>query len=271
MQVGYDDISNTPLYGVSNDFKHSPYANLVGNGYYTEQTRTGASNVALEYDMSSLVKGLKSKTYLGVNILNLTRLGKAENYIAYIPSFKPDISGADSLVLGRVSEHTGFDMVNQVKLYDFYAHNYKMFQNFTYERTFGNHDIQSSLTYFISKVVLNDTQEPRRLQNGVWSTNYSFRNKYILQGVLNYAGTYAFDKGNRYAMFPAAGVAWVISDESFMSGVKAINYLKLRAEYGTIGYESFMSPFRFRDDWNVNNTGAAFGPISNFTRWFGTN
>ena len=41
--------------------------------------------------MSDLIKGLKSKTFVGFNALDLIRIGKAENYIAYIatPSKSP--------------------------------------------------------------------------------------------------------------------------------------------------------------------------------------
>ena len=92
----------------------------------------------------------------------------------------------------------------------------------------------------------------------------------MFQGVLNYAGTYSFAKDKRYAMFPAAGFGWVISDESFMSKIKGINYLKLRAEAGINGYESFLPPFYDLDRWGVNTSGAAFGPYST-NQWFGSN
>lgn len=270
--AGYDEVSNNPWYGVSANYGTNPIGSMLGNGYYTEQTRIGTSNVELEYDMSHFIKGLKSRSYLGVNILNLTRLGKAEDYTAYIATPSKTALGVDTILLARDNNHVGFNMTDQVKLHDFYSHNYNMFQSFVYERSFGNHDIQSTLTYFISKGILNDTEEPRRQQNGVWSANYSFRNKYILQGVMNYAGTYSFAKDKRYALFPSGGAAWVISEEGFMSNVKAINFLKIRAEYGMIGFESFLPPFYYRDRWNVNNTGTAFGPGStSYSRWFGTN
>jgi hypothetical protein len=47
-----------PWYGVSANYNTNPIGNIMKNGYYTESGRTGAFNVALEYDMSHITKGL---------------------------------------------------------------------------------------------------------------------------------------------------------------------------------------------------------------------
>ena len=117
---------------------------------------------------------------------------------------------------------------------------------------------------------MNGIEEPQRQQNVIWTGLYSYNNKYSIQGVMNYAGTYSFDKGKRYAMFPSVGLGWVVSEEPFMSDVKFVNYLKLRGEAGILGYENFMAPFYYLDRWNTNSTGSAFGPYS-AVQWFGSN
>ena len=66
---------------------------MVDNGYYNETGRLGAANVALNYDMNHLVKGLKSRTYVGFNAYNLTRIGKAEQFAAYIATPNADNFG----------------------------------------------------------------------------------------------------------------------------------------------------------------------------------
>src|SRR5690606_4095068 len=57
--------------------------------------------------------------------------------------------------------------------------------------------------------------------------------------------------------------------EHFMEQIKPIDYLKIWAEAGILGYESFFSPFHYRDRWTTS-TGAAFGPAPT-GRWFGQN
>jgi hypothetical protein len=91
-----------------------------------------------------------------------------------------------------------------------------------------------------------------------------------LQGVLNYAGTYSFDKDKKYALFPSIGAGWVMSEEPFMKGLSFLNYMKLHAEAGILGYESFLPPYYYRDVWSGNTSGAVFGPYST-NQWFGSN
>jgi len=65
--------------------------------------------------------------------------------------------------------------------------------------------------------------------------NYTFDNKYIAQLVVRRDGSSNFGPNNRWGTFPAASVAWKISDEKFMQGIPWLNDLKLRGEYGISG------------------------------------
>ncbi|HLK27109.1 MAG TPA: TonB-dependent receptor [Puia sp.] len=65
--------------------------------------------------------------------------------------------------------------------------------------------------------------------------NYIFDNKYIAQVVVRRDGSSNFGESNRFGTFPAASVAWKISEENFMKDLHFINDLKLRAEYGISG------------------------------------
>ncbi|WP_316814153.1 TonB-dependent receptor [Pedobacter heparinus] len=65
--------------------------------------------------------------------------------------------------------------------------------------------------------------------------NYIFKEKYILYATLRADGSSKFGPSNRWGYFPAASVAWRISDEEFIKDVKVISDLKLRLSYGEAG------------------------------------
>jgi TonB-linked SusC/RagA family outer membrane protein len=65
--------------------------------------------------------------------------------------------------------------------------------------------------------------------------DYVFDDKYIVSGTLRYDGSSRFGENNRFGLFPAASVGWVISQESFLQNFKLISNLKLRAGYGVVG------------------------------------
>lgn len=269
IHAAYDSASSDYWYGVSSAYDQNPIGNMLKNGYYTESGRTGLANIGLDYDMSHIIPGLTSKTYGSFDVYTLVRIGKAENYTAYIVSNELASDGvSDTTVLTRV--HAGVDQSDEQKLHDFYYNRYGFYQNFTYDQTFGKHKVNSTLTYFLSKFLRNQIEEPQRQQNVVWMGNYNYNDKYSLQAVVNYAGTYSFDKENRYDFFPSVGASWVISEEPFLKNVKFLNYLKLRAQGGILGYEGFISPYYWRSRWNVNSSGTKFGP-SPVDQWLGAN
>lgn len=69
--------------------------------------------------------------------------------------------------------------------------------------------------------------------------NYSFQNKYLLEGNFRVDASSKFAKGNRTGFFPSVSAGWLVSDENFMEPVKnTINTLKLRASYGTLGNQN---------------------------------
>ena len=264
-----DPLLKKPWYGVNtSSFANNPVARLVNNGYYRETGRSGNTSLALNYDLKNFLPGLKSKTFVDFQAFNMVRIGKAEDYIAYnvTPIFSK-VSGADSTYT-LTKSHDGVDMPSQAKLHDYYYQRFGVYQTFSYDKDFGDHNLQSTLTYYISKTSMNGIEEPRRQQNGVFSGIYTYKDKYSIHGVANYAGTYSFDKGKRYAMFPAIGIGWVVSEEKFMSKLKFIDYLKLRGETGRVGFDANTSPYYYNTVLTYNTSGTKFGPAPT-GYWFG--
>lgn len=66
-------------------------------------------------------------------------------------------------------------------------------------------------------------------------TNYKFADKYLVSLSGRIDGSSRFGTNNRYGFFPAVSAGWVLSEEKFMSGIKPLSFLKLRASYGIVG------------------------------------
>ncbi len=60
--------------------------------------------------------------------------------------------------------------------------------------------------------------------------------KYFLEGTVRRDGSSRFSSANRYGTFPAASVAWAMSQENFMAGTKSwLDLMKLRFGWGVSG------------------------------------
>ena len=68
--------------------------------------------------------------------------------------------------------------------------------------------------------------------------NYKFMDRYLLGLSYRYDGSSIFQEDNRFGSFPAVSAGWIISDESFMSNVSFINFLKVRGSVGQQGNSS---------------------------------
>jgi TonB-linked SusC/RagA family outer membrane protein len=68
--------------------------------------------------------------------------------------------------------------------------------------------------------------------------NYGFRDRYLLTITGRADGSSRLSGGSKWAFFPSVSAGWVLSDESFLNGVKAMSFLKLRAGYGQVGNTS---------------------------------
>src|SRR5258706_7972985 len=65
--------------------------------------------------------------------------------------------------------------------------------------------------------------------------NYKYNGKYLLALSGRFDGSSRFGKNNKYGFFPAVSAGWILSEEKFLSNVKWLNYLKLKASWGLTG------------------------------------
>ncbi|MEO9003773.1 MAG: SusC/RagA family TonB-linked outer membrane protein, partial [Ginsengibacter sp.] len=65
--------------------------------------------------------------------------------------------------------------------------------------------------------------------------NYAYKDRYLLEFVGRYDGSYLFPSNKRFGFFPAFSGGWRISNEPFFNNVSFFNDLKLRASWGKTG------------------------------------
>ena len=148
--------------------------------------------------------------------------------------------------------------------------NYNEYYNFrnilTYDRTFGDHSINTMLGQEYQESFWEGLYGYRTgyLTNGATDLNagdattarnsnssfksalssyfgrafYSYDDRYLLTATLRYDGSSKFSEENRWGWFPSAALAWRISNEDFLVDNEYINNLKLRIGYGAVGNQS---------------------------------
>ena len=135
-----------------------------------------------------------------------------------------------------------------------------LFENtLNYDKTFGDHKISAvaglSQQYFdfpmnrINTIGNNPPVEDPYTEKSnfigiLGRVNYTYSDLYLASFTIRRDGSSKFSENNRWGTFPSASVAWRISNEKFWN-VKAVNDLKLRASYGSLGNAEFLNAWMY--------------------------
>lgn len=85
--------------------------------------------------------------------------------------------------------------------------------------------------------------------------NYSYKDKYLLELLARYDGSYLYAPGKRFGFFPGVTAGWRVSDEGFFEPLKkVVNDLKLRGSVGQVGQEAGVYAFGYLPGYSFGRT-----------------
>jgi TonB-linked SusC/RagA family outer membrane protein len=71
----------------------------------------------------------------------------------------------------------------------------------------------------------------------------ALRDRYFLTASIRADGSSRFGENNRYGIFPAVSVGWMLTDEPFMQPIRGMGEVKIRASYGVTGNQGINDNF----------------------------
>ncbi len=226
--------ANTPEDGA---LMENPVAILKMNTYDRNYFRN-FGNAFLELQLAD---GLTFKTLLGGDFQS--------NYINY---YSPSTVGAYRTAAPKpavASETNG------------YVWNYISENTLTYDKRFGDHDINLLAGYSFQKengnsTLINGTNIPDDNLNNIagasnfsitktgytWAQlsyfsrfQYAYQGKYLLTAAIRRDGSSRFGAQSKYGYFPSVTAGWILSNEAFLQKQSWLDLLKLRASWGKAG------------------------------------
>ncbi|HEX2922303.1 MAG TPA: TonB-dependent receptor [Bacteroidales bacterium] len=142
----------------------------------------------------------------------------------------------------------------------------------------GGQTIQTEVHDVLGKVESNfslggsENETSRISQLG--RLTYSYAGKYILVANVRRDGSSKFSEGNKWGTFPSASLAWNISEESFMDGLKAaaqLSRMKLRGSFGYVGNDRPIGAYSYvpslsSSPYSDGTVGLSGQTVSNLTK-----
>lgn len=107
--------------------------------------------------------------------------------------------------------------------------------------------VQKSNQLFESPIALSNFEDLLNAEEGLTElrtesylgrARYNYDQKYFAEVSYRRDGTSRFAKENHWGDFWSVGASWIITKEKFMRNLNWLNYLKLRAAYGSVGNDA---------------------------------
>lgn len=99
-------------------------------------------------------------------------------------------------------------------------------------------DLTNALQYAEGTVPAGKDSKTSRL-GFTGNVNYTYDNRYFVDGSLRLDGSSQFGTNNKYAPFWSLGVGWNMHNEKFMRNLPVVDVLRLRVAYGQTGSQQF--------------------------------
>lgn len=277
---GLDDYFNPLLSVFSMWPTESPYANDNPNyinqthnvnvnpatykddvtGWVDEWWRAMNVNLSAEYDFNF---GLKAKGLYSYNFTNEDFDGFEYTYDAYLydeetdtyytqPGFGNQNPWREKHKRNVVSRFAQFQLSydKQIGLHSISA--VAAFERSDTENSYNAiHTVPSNnyvpIMSFAEQDYLADEWSIEARAGYIGRINYNFAQKYLLEVLGRYDGSYLYAPENRWGFFPGVSVGWRLSEEAFIKDRVGgwLNDFKLRASYGETGSEIGIGAFAY--------------------------
>ena len=235
-------IDGKYVLGGTSEYQTNIYGEMATNGYYTETTKILQNNTSIDFDLSSIAEGLSASANLTFDMNNSFGKSLDRTYAVYQPTYTiPSGSTVEVLSFTKygVDKPAETPSISNVGFY----RRIGLYGVVSYDRIFaGIHQISATgVGYYDYHSISGQLQDEKSANVGL-RFNYMLSNKYVAELNLVTSGSAKLGK-NKWGTSPSIGLAWIISEENFLKDNAFLNYLKLRANAGTLKTDQY-SAFR---------------------------
>ena len=249
--VQYENIwANTGMFA-------NPVKDILGKGNATLFSRKLSADLTIRQSLGMLTEGLSAEVRIAYDNAAVIRDQKAYNSSYY--TFSP-ITGED----GRIKDYqlTLFGNETELKYSSWLNSQYMhidLWGKIGWKRGFGGHNIDAALIFNRERHTLSGANNSYVHHDWILSATYDWKSRYLASVTANYSASSRMPKGDKFRLFPAVSLGWLISEEPFLKGNSIVNHLKIRGSYGITGMDSVLD---YDMDIQFNGGGYGFSFIS---------
>ncbi|PWJ56926.1 TonB-linked SusC/RagA family outer membrane protein [Dyadobacter jejuensis] len=245
LQGRKNDVNGQYLLGGNNSYLTNPFGDGYAAGSVQDIYRKFTFNNRIDFDLSDVTPGLSAHSNISFDFFTAYNQTIANEYSVYEPVWSDTDDKIVELKQHGRDTRPGTQVVGNSR----FRRRVGFYGQLKYDRTFrDDHRFTANLLAFGSSYKENgDFQGVKNAHIGLQMA-YLFRNKYSLDFSSNLANSVKLPENNRTGFSPSIGLSWALHEESFLSSVKAIDYLKLRVSAGILKTDLPIGGFFYYDN-----------------------
>ena len=248
----------------------NPAERLFGSGFNKTYRTSVMRQIILMQNLDFLTKGLDFTASFSYDVNTVSIQSRGKYSSLYAVNGVDDETGLYSLVPKREGdEFLGYSYSNTGDRADEFK------AQFNYERVFNERHRVGAMAMYYQRSFNNLAAGssilalPYRKQGLAFRATYSYDDRYFIEYNMGYNGSENFKSGERFGVFPAGAIGYLISNEPFWK-VKWINHLKIRGSIGLVGSDVLAAGrFAYLSTWESGLGGHYFGPNATWSAGIG--
>ncbi|GAB3641026.1 SusC/RagA family TonB-linked outer membrane protein [Spirosoma arcticum] len=216
-------------YGGSQQFQNNIWAQAIGSGYQQNYQRNLLADFYLKRTLNELTPGLWIRATGSYNSSLSENIIRNKTFAVFQQTTAASGQPAYQQ-FGVNGDQANANVVNSQNRSDYLE------LALGYDRTVGSHGLNAILLGNRDNFV-GGSDLPYTITGASGRFSYNYREKYVVEVAAGYNGSNRYPSGGRtkYALFPAVGLAWNISNEEFMKQYGWLSALKLFGSFGQTG------------------------------------
>jgi len=224
----YPLLNRDGSFGGNQLFQNNILAQTIGSGYRQRYFRDVLVNVYLQRKLDDVLPGLWAK----VKVAFYSTLAEDINRSKPFAVFQQNGTGYTQFgTVGTQANSSGMAYQGRSDYEEF---------SLGYDKKFKNDNSLNVLLLANRDNSFNGSDLSYTVTGASGRVAYTYKGKYLIEGAfgLNGSNRYPPEGKTKLGFFPAIGLGWTISQESFMQNVTAVNNLRLYATYGRVGWDN---------------------------------
>jgi TonB-linked SusC/RagA family outer membrane protein len=240
-----NDVDGKYLLGGNTTFQTNPIADSYAGGVNENIYRKFSFNNRVDFDLASITQGLSFHTNVSFDYYTYYSQTVANQYSVYEPVWAATQDNIASMKQYGTDARPGTQTVGGTS----FNRRFGFYGLLSYDRVFEDvHHFTGSLVGYGSTLKeQGDFQGMRHAHLGLQGT-YTYNKKYMVDFSAAYINSVKLPVGNKGGFSPTLGLAWMMSEEDFMSSASNIDFLKLKVSGGILNSDLPIGGFYYYDN-----------------------